>query len=242
MDTALAGKRLLVTGGTRGVGRATVLAAARAGARVVTCFHADEAAAAALSAKLGTPHRIVRADLTRADDVARLAAECRTEFGGLDAVINNAGVDGHSRLADLDELEWQRVLGLDLTSVFRVTQACLPLLGPGSAIVNVAASAALRGVPGRSHYTAAKAGIFGLTRSLCKELGPRNIRVNAVAPGIIDTGGGDPLPPPVVERIKSMTALGRLGRPEEVAAASLYLAGDLSAYLTGTTLTVDGGI
>ncbi|MFC4533224.1 SDR family NAD(P)-dependent oxidoreductase [Sphaerisporangium dianthi] len=241
MDAALAGKRLLVTGGTRGVGRATVLAAAGAGARVVTCYHHDEAAAAALAARLGPGHRVVKADLTRPEDAARLAAECRTELGGLDALVNNAGVDGHGRLEELDDGEWSRVLGLDLTAVFVLTQACLHLLGPGSAIVNVAASAALRGVPGRSHYTAAKAGVLGLTRSLCKELGPRRVRVNAVAPGVLESDG-DPLPPPVAERVARMTALGRLGRPEEVAAAVLYLAGDLAGYLTGATLTVDGGI
>ncbi|XVQ90046.1 SDR family NAD(P)-dependent oxidoreductase [Microbispora siamensis] len=241
MDAALAGKRLLVTGGTRGVGKATVLAAADAGARVVTCYHHDEAAAAALSARLGPGHLVVRADLTRQEDATRLAAECRTALGGLDALVNNAGVDGHGHLAELDDAEWDRVVGLDLTAVFVLTQACLPLLGPGSAIVNVAASAALRGVPGRSHYTAAKAGVLGLTRSLCKELGPRGIRVNAVAPGVLEKDG-DPLPAFVAERVARMTALGRLGRPEEVAAAVLYLAGDLAGYLTGTTLTVDGGI
>ncbi|MCG5219145.1 SDR family oxidoreductase [Streptosporangium sp. KLBMP 9127] len=239
------GSRILLTGGTRGIGLATALALAGAGARLVTCYHGDESAAKELAAELdaiGGGHRVVQADVTNAHDVARLIDVCAATLGGLDVLVNNAGVDGVAPLAGLSPAEWHRVIEVDLTAVYLVTQAALPLLSARSSVINLGASAALRGRPGSAHYTAAKAALVGLTRSLAKELGPRGIRVNIVAPGVVDTGPGGGPPPEVRDRLRAMTALGRLGTPEEVAGAVLFLAGDLSGYISGITLNVDGGI
>ncbi|MDT8910100.1 SDR family NAD(P)-dependent oxidoreductase [Amycolatopsis sp. PS_44_ISF1] len=239
MELGFKGKRALVTGGTRGIGRAVALGLASAGATVVAVNREDNEDAESLRKELsGLGGTVAHADVTVAADVARLAETCRTELGGLDVLVNNAGVHGHTPLAELDLAEWTRLIDTDLTSMFLVTQACVPLLAEGASVVNVGASAAFRGMAGTAHYTAAKAGVVGLTRSLCKEFG--GIRVNTIAPGVIDTG--DELPPPVAERVKRMTALGRLGTPEEVAGAVLFLAGDLSTYVTGALLAVDGGM
>ncbi|MGW2425633.1 SDR family NAD(P)-dependent oxidoreductase [Streptomyces sp. NPDC001709] len=244
MTFGLTGKRVLVTGGSRGIGRAIAVALAAADARVVAAYRDDSAAAATLEADLrraSGEHHVVRADVTDPQAVGALATTCREAFGGLDAVINNAGIHDHTPFDTLEPTRWAHLLDTDLTSMFLVTQACLPLLGEQASVVNIGASVALRGRAGAAHYTAAKAAVVGLTRSLCKELGPQGIRVNTVAPGVIGTGLDD-VPPHVARQINAMTALGRLGTPEEVAGAVLYLVGDASRYVTGATLNVDGGM
>jgi 3-oxoacyl-[acyl-carrier protein] reductase len=241
MELGLAGRRVVVTGGTRGIGRATVLACARAGAQVVTCHRHPGPAAEGLERELaeigGGPHRVIRADVTRESDVARLAEECG---GDVDVLVNNAGVDGHAPIGELTLTEWRRVLDADLTAAFLVTKALLPRMRDGGAIINVSASVALRGRPEAAHYAAAKAALIGLSRSLAKELGSRGIRVNTLAPGVVPSDGE--LPPALEERIRAMTALGRLGAPEDIADAVLFLAGDPSRYVSGVLLNVDGGV
>ncbi|WP_250562623.1 SDR family NAD(P)-dependent oxidoreductase [Sphaerisporangium fuscum] len=240
----LSGKNALVTGGTRGIGRAVVRALAQAGANVTTCYRSDEEAAADLARELkeiGGDHAVVRADVSRPEDVDDLVAACRARQGGLDVLVNNAGVIGHQPLERMSLDEWHRVVTNDLTGVYLVLRGTLDLLGDGASVVTVGSAAALRGLPGRAHYTAAKSGLIGLSRTLAKELGPRGIRVNVVAPGVIDT---DDPPGQVSEqqrRLTSVIALGRLGRPEEVAGVVLFLASDLARYVTGETVTVDGG-
>ena len=250
MDLTLHGKRALVTGGSRGIGRAITLAMAGAGATVVACHRRDSEHAASLarelkelgSASSGGGHAVVRADVTDPADVAHLIQTCRATLGGLDVLVNNAGVDGEQPFDELPLPEWHRVLDADLTSLFLVTQAASPLLSAGASVVNLGAAIATRGRAGRTHHTAAKAGVVGLTRSLAKELGPRGVRVNTVAPGVIDTDPDGGPPPQVREMLARFTALGRLGRPDDVVGAVCFLASDLAGYVTGTTLTVDGGI
>jgi len=244
VQLSLEGKRALVTGGTRGAGRATVLALAAAGARVVTCYHDDRALARDLLAELNgdARHRVVRADVTDEADAARLSGICLDAFGGLDVLVNNVGVDGQVGFADLTETEWERIIDTNLTGSFLVTRAAVPLLSEGASVINIGASVALRGRVNGAHYTASKAALIGLTRSLAKELGGRGIRVNAIAPGLIETEPGAGLPPPVVARIKAMTALGSLGLPADVAGAVLFLSSDLARYVSGATLNVDGGM
>ncbi len=262
----LAGKHALVTGGTRGLGRAVVRLFAAAGMNVITCSRNGSEDAAALARELaghgGEHHRppadeaersprssgrnqqvhVVRADVTRPADVDRLVGECETRFGTLDVLVNNVGVTSHVPVAQLPVAEWQRVLDTNLTATYLVTQRALPLLREGSSIVCVGTAAATRGIPLRAHYTAAKAGLIGLARSLCKELGPKGIRVNVVSPGILDTEEAAAMPPEHRQRYTSLIALGHLGRPEHVAGAVLFLASDLAAYVTGATLVADGGI
>jgi 3-oxoacyl-[acyl-carrier protein] reductase len=245
MPLGLESKRILLTGGTRGIGRATALELARAGARLVVCYRQDEQAAKELAAELagvGDGHHVVQADVAEEAGVERLIELCRTELGGLDVLINNVGVDAMGEFSSVDPAEWKRVLDANLTSMFLVTRAALALLGEGASIVNISSALAYRGGPFRSHYSASKAGVLGLTRSLCKELGPRGIRVNVVAPGVVEKEPGAGLPPEIHRRFVGMTALGRLARPEEVAGAVLFLASDLSSAVTGVTLPVDGGV
>jgi 3-oxoacyl-[acyl-carrier protein] reductase len=239
----LAGKRAVVTGGTRGIGRAVALELAAAGARVVAC-HREPGSGDALAkelADLGTDHAVVCADVTDPDGRAAIAEAARTHLGGVDVLVNNAGVHGHGGVGELDLAEWRRVLEVNTAAPFTVTQALLPQLADGASVVNIGASAALRGRPTGAHYGASKAAVAGLTRSLAKELGGRGIRVNLVAPGVVDTGD-EPLPPPALARITAMTALRRLGSPEDVARAVAFLAGDGSRYITGATIHVDGGM
>lgn len=243
MELRLAGKKAIVTGGTRGIGRAVVLGLARAGADVITCHRQEGEAADQLARELkelGGDHHVIKADIGRPKDVERLAEECRSRFGSLDVVVNNAGVISHVPFAELPLEEWQRVLDTNLTGTAFVVGRTLPLLAAGASVVNVGSRAATVGVPLRAHYTAAKAGLIGLTRSLAKELGPRGIRVNLVAPGPVETESE--IPAPVRERYESLIALGRLGVSEEIANVVLFLASDLSSFVSGETIHVDGGI
>lgn len=243
MELGIAGKHALVTGGTRGIGRAIVLALAGAGVDVVTCYREDEKAAERLTRELrqtGGHHHVVKADVARAEDLDRLAEICRQLLGAVDIVVHNAGSISHVPFRELSSDQWQRVLDTNLTAAYLVVQKVLALLPDGASIINVGSRAAAAGVPLRAHYTAAKAGIVGLTRSLSKELGSRGIRVNVVAPGPVETDVV--VPPEVRQRYESLIALGRLGRPAEIAGVVLFLASDLSSFITGETINVDGGI
>lgn len=243
MDIEMRGKKALVTGGTRGIGRAIVEALADAGADVITCYGHDEEAAESLRRRLDKTagdHLVTRADVSDEAAVRALAEECRERFGGLDLVVNNAGSISHVPFAELPAEEWRRVVDSNLTAAFLVTQAVLPLLGEGGSVINVGSRVATVGIPLRAHYTAAKAGLIGLTRSLAKELGPRGIRVNLIAPGPIETEAE--VPAEVRQRYQKMIALGRLGRPEDIARVVLFLGSDLAAFVNGETINVDGGI
>ncbi|GGQ19468.1 SDR family NAD(P)-dependent oxidoreductase [Streptosporangium pseudovulgare] len=240
---SLAGKKVLVTGGTRGIGRGVVLALARAGADVLTCYRNESEHVGTLERELkaiGGDHHVVRADVGSPEEIDRLIGECRTRLGRLDVVVNNAGVISHVPFADLPVEEWHRVVDTNLTAAYLVTQKALPLFGESASVVNVGSRVATVGIPLRAHYTAAKAGLAGLCRSLAKELGPRGIRVNVVAPGVIATEAE--LSPEVLARYRQMTAVRRLGRTEEIANTVLFLASDLAGYITGETVNVDGGI
>ncbi|AOS62899.1 SDR family NAD(P)-dependent oxidoreductase [Actinoalloteichus hymeniacidonis] len=245
MDQALAGKKVVVTGGTRGIGRVIVEAFAREGAELLVVHRSPGDAADDLAKELaerGLQPRLVQADVTVAHDVERLAESVREGLGSVDVLVNNVGVDGAVPFSALGEQEWRRVLDHNITASYLVTHALDDLLAPGASVVGIGSSVALRGRPAGVHYTAAKAALIGFTRALCKELGPRGIRVNLVAPGVVASEDADDLPPQVHDRIVAMTALGRICRPEDVAGAVLFLAGDTSAYITGAILNVDGGI
>ncbi|MEV5708034.1 SDR family oxidoreductase [Actinoallomurus sp. NPDC052274] len=239
----LSGKKVLVTGGTRGIGRAIVLAFARSGATVVTCYRQESDAVRSLSkelADLGGGHQVVRADVSTQAGIDLLIGECRDRLGAIDVLVNNAGAISHVPFDKLQVDEWRRILDVNLTGTYLAVQAALPLLSPGASIINVGSRVATVGIPLRAHYTASKAGLIGLTRSLCKELGGQGYRVNVVAPGPVETD--EDTPPEVRERYQRLTALGRLGRPSDIAGVVLFLASDLASFVTGETINVDGGI
>jgi 3-oxoacyl-[acyl-carrier protein] reductase len=249
MDLGLTGKKALVTGGTRGVGRGIVLALARAGVDVVTCYQQPGEAVTALERELkeiGGDHLVVQADIADPAQVAALVEHARAKFGRLDLVVNNAGAISHIPYAELPVEEFQRIFAVNVTGAHLVIQNALPLLDAGSSVVSIGSKAVEAGIPLRSHYTATKAALVGLNRSLAKEFGGRGIRFNVVALGVIETENLHKMPEEqralMVERYSAKTALGRLGLPEEVAGAILWLASDLARYVTGATISVDGGI
>lgn len=249
MELGLNGKKALVTGGVRGVGRGIVLALARAGVSVATCYRQDSELVASLARELkeiGGEHHLIRADLADPGQVTALADQVRDAFGGLDLLVNNAGTISHVPYEKLGPDEWHRVLDTNLTAPYLLIQAALPLLSEGASVINIGSKSSEVGIPLRAHYTATKAALRGLTRSLAKEFGPRGLRFNVLALGVIETEAMAAMPAEqsamLRKRYSEKTALGRLGTPDEVAGAVLWLASDLSRYVTGATVEVDGGI
>lgn len=245
MDLGLSGKHALVTGGSRGIGRGIVLALAEQGVSVAAAYAHPSDAVSTLSAELEQFRNgsyVTQVDVSDAAAVDRLGKELRERYRQLDILVNNAGVISHKPLANLELEDWQRVLGVNLTGMYLVTKAVLDLLPAGASIINVGSAVATVGMVGRVHYTASKAGVIGLTRSLCKELGPRAIRVNGIAPGIVETDQVSGLTPEQRTRYANLAALQRLGCPDDIAGAALFLACDLSRFVSGVILNVDGGI
>jgi 3-oxoacyl-[acyl-carrier protein] reductase len=238
-------KTYLVTGGTRGIGRTMVLELARAGAQVVTCYRRDAEAAETLSRELkaiGGTHHVAQADVGQPDDIARLVDDVDARFGRLDGIVSNAGQITHTPVEDLSFEQWSEVIATNLTGPFLLVQHSLPLMKRGASIVLVGSRVAQAGLAGATAYTASKAGLAGLTRSLCKELGPRGIRVNVLAPGVIETEATADMAADKRHRYEQMAALRRLGSAEEVAHTALFLLSDLAGFITGETINVDGGV
>ncbi|KZB88334.1 SDR family NAD(P)-dependent oxidoreductase [Amycolatopsis regifaucium] len=252
MDLELRGKRALITGGTRGIGKAIVLALAKDGVDVVTCArgHGDSGdAVAALRAELaaiGGEHLVCETDLTADGEAERLAQRCAERFGGLDLVVHNAAAVVRADYPKLGLAEWEATLAANVTAVHRLTTAVLPLLGRGSSVVAISSRSAELGLAGRVHYTASKAALHGWNRSLAQEYGPAGIRFNLLTLGMVHTEVYDGLAETdraaLLARFHPVIALGRLATPDEVADAVRWLASDLSGYVTGTAVTVDGAL
>jgi 3-oxoacyl-[acyl-carrier protein] reductase len=245
LELGLSGKRALVTGGSRGIGRSIVLGLAQGGASVAACYNRESDDVERLRAELqqiGGESYLAQADLAEPQSAQAFVQDASGRFGGLDIVINNAGVVSHAMIEQLTLEEWHRVLDTNLTAVYLVAKAALEVMAEGGSIVNITSAVAMRGMPGRVHYISSKAGLIGLTRALCKEVGRRGIRVNAVAPGIIETDQTGELDEAGRARYSGLAALNRLGRPEEIASVALFLASDQASFVSGVTLNVDGGI
>ncbi|WP_067563148.1 SDR family NAD(P)-dependent oxidoreductase [Nocardia acidivorans] len=249
MTLNLSGRKALVTGGTRGCGRGIVLALARNGVDVITCYQQDSEAVASLTRELkelGGNHHVVRADVTQPEQIDALLALAQQEFGSLDLVVNNAGAISHVPFGELPLEEWHRIIDTNLTGTFLVIQRALPLLGAGASVISIGSKSSEVGIPLRAHYTATKHALRGLSRSLAKEFGGKGIRFNTLALGVIHTEELDARPQEtreaMIAQYSAKTALGRLGTPDEVAGAVLFLASDLARYVTGATIHVDGGI
>ena len=224
-------RTVLVTGGNRGIGLAIAQAFVKQGDRVAITHRGSGAPEGMFGAQC---------DITDGAAVDAAFATVEAELGPVEVLVANAGITDDTLLLRMTDEQFTRVLDTNLTGAYLVAQAALPLLGAGGSIVNIGSRVATVGIPLRAHYTAAKAGMIGLTRSLCKELGPRGIRVNLVAPGVIATEAE--LSDEVRARYEGMTALRRLGDTADVAAVVCFLASDLAAYITGETIHVDGGI
>lgn len=248
MQLGLAGKTALVTGGSRGIGRAIAEVFVRSGMRVLVCARGRRDLDAATRA-LGCEVTGVRADVTRGADVRRLAAEVRRAFGRLDVLVNNAGTfDNFAGFSRTDLARWRRGFDSNFFSAVMVTRACLPLLRDGGRIVNILSTFAFQPPDRAPEYAAAKAALWNLTKFLSRELAPRRITVNAVAPGPVQTPSWEhearalnvPLRKLIAEATRRVP-LGRMGEPPDVAAAVAFLASAQAQWITGACLTVDGG-
>lgn len=245
MNLDLAGKRALVIGNGDEITQVIVSTLLAQQVTVAATYEREDEAAASLLAILEQGRNgsfALPLDVNDPQQVADLAERVRQHFGQIDILVNNASIISHANIQDLTLATWRQTLDTNLTSVYLVTQAVLDLIAGGGSIINVAACLAAVGMRGKAHYTAAKAGVIGLTRSICKEVGGKGIRVNVIAPGVISTGEMGDLSPEQRGRYAYLSALGRLGRPQEVANAVLFLASDLASFITGATLPIDGGV
>jgi 3-oxoacyl-[acyl-carrier protein] reductase len=245
--TTLATKSAIVTGASRGIGRAIAIDLARNGAGVVVNYNSSEAAAQEVVATItaaGGKALAFKADVTQFDQCAALVKACIDAYGKLDILVNNAGTTRDTLLMTMSETDWDTVINADLKSVFNCSKAAVkPMIRARvGRIINIASVVGLAGQGGQTNYAAAKAGVIAFTKSLAKEVGSRNITVNCVAPGFIPTDLTSTLPEEQRAGITKATPLGRFGAPEEVAYAVSFLASDQAAFITGATLSVDGGL
>jgi 3-oxoacyl-[acyl-carrier protein] reductase len=234
----LDGRRALVTGASRGIGRAIARELARAGAEVVIGYRSGEAEAAELAAELGGV--AIQADVSTADDARRLVEEA----GDIDVLVNNAGLTRDGLLARMSDDDWRTVIETNLSSVFYTCRAVTrPMMKKrAGAIVNVSSVVGVHGNWGQTNYAASKAGIIGFTKSMARELGSRGIRANVVAPGYVKTQLTDVLPEEATQAMVANTPLGRVAEPEDIAGAVRFLASDDASFITGEVVLVDGGL
>ena len=243
----LDGKRALVTGASQGIGQAVALRLASEGAKVAINYrsHREGAdATAAQVAQAGGTALVLQADVSQAEEVRALVQQVEDAWEGIDILVNNAGITRDNLLLRLSEDDWDQVIATNLKGAFLCTKAALRSMvrQRWGRIVNMSSVVALTGNPGQANYTAAKAGLIGLTRTTAHEVASRNITVNALTPGFITTSMVEALAPQTREAIKERIPLGRFGSAEDVAGLVAFLASDDAGYITGQVIGIDGGL
>ncbi len=241
----LEGKVALVTGGSRGIGRAIALALGAHGAQVVVNYATNAEAAARTAAEIGDGRAVtVAGDVSQPGAGAALVDATIAAFGRIDILVNNAGVTRDDLILRMSEEEWDTVIDTNLKGTFAVTKAAVrPMVRQRfGRIITVSSVAGMVGNAGQTNYSAAKAGVIGFTKAIAKEVASRNITANVIAPGFVDTEMTAGLTDAQRQEIMRMVALGRTGKPEDIAPAAVFLASDEAAYVTGHVLTVDGGL
>lgn len=247
MQIDLSNKVALVTGASRGIGRAIALALGRNGARVVVNYRGQQAAADEVVATIeaaGGAALAVQGDVAQAADVERLLKTTLDSYGRVDILVNNAGITRDNLLLRMKDDEWDTVMSTNLRGVYLLTKAVLrPMMkARGGRIINITSVVGLTGNAGQANYAAAKAGLIGFTKSVAREMASRGITANAVAPGYIETDITSGLSDEIKTTVLNSIPAGRLGQPEDVAGAVLFLCSEAAAYISGQTLAVDGGM
>ncbi|MDR7077597.1 3-oxoacyl-[acyl-carrier protein] reductase [Neobacillus niacini] len=238
------GKVVLITGGAQGIGKETAKQFLQEGARVVICDYDESAGSNALEELKSEHVTFLQVDVTDSSQIEEMVQTTIGMHGRIDVLINNAGITLDGFLTKMKETDWEKVIAVNLSGVFKCTKAVAPImLNQGSGVIlNASSVVGLYGNIGQTNYAATKAGVIGLTKSWAKEFGPKGIRVNAVAPGFIETGMTAAVPEKILNVMKEKTPLKKLGKPADIAAAYLFLASDQANYINGTILSVDGGL